>query len=221
MAIRRQIITETEVLRFSPAGEQYPATHISKRILQVEMDVAANIWGCDFADYLETHLTPPESADEWQDCKTYSDGDFALRSGIVYESTADNNRKDPLLGVDWIEQPRFDTDCLNELFVYFMRPWLAHRIYAGTLEYTTNATQAGGLVKRFDDSSRTGGTRTATVSELQANISTIRNDEAMIYGNMIEWLKKNAATCDFPEIKALSGCAINPLSNTFRRKAWR
>lgn len=221
MAVRKQIISPQEVVVFSPAGINYPTTHISKRIFTVENDVANKIWGCEFADYLDLHLVDFSGAENWESCKVYALGALAMRNGIVYESEVASNKKDPIDGVDWTEAERFDKDCLSELYVYFMRPFLAHRIYAGTLEYTTNNTGPGGSVRKFDDSTRQGGTRSATVAEMNATISTVRDDEAMIYGNMIAWLKDNATTCEFPPIKALCSDSIGPSPNINRRKAWR
>jgi hypothetical protein len=221
MAIRKQIITTAEVLTYSPAGAQYPTTHIDNRIKHVEMQVANDIWGCTFADYLDTHLVVVTGATEWESCKTYANDAYVTKNGITYQSTAAGNKKDPETLENWEVVQRFDTACLNELYENFMRPWLAYRIYAGTLEYTTNNTGAGGLVKRFDDASRQGGTKTGTATDINANIMTLRGDEEMIYRNMIAWLDDNATTCNFPAIKALCSTAIAPRSNIYRRHAMK
>lgn len=219
------LTTSIEVLNNSPAGRDYPTTHICEVLPNIEETIWNRCFGDTFFDYMVEHLTDIPNPDEWDDCKIYSDGDFVIRDTRIYESQVNLNRSDPLEdSTKWSLIKKFDTDCLNTLWERYLVKVIALRAYAGSLLYTTHNTGAGGLTIRSDDANRGGsGTRSANKAELILTETKTLKDAQEIYENMVVWLKKNrTTTCDFPAIKLFDeDCGPDCSPKKGRRIAFR
>jgi len=197
------LITAYEVVKYSPAGRDYPTTHICNRIPIEEETLRNRCFGEDFWAYMESKLTPlPTTAVEWEDNGSYADGDFVIRDTCLYESLVNANTSDPLTDeTNWSKFKKFTEDCLNTFWESYLRPYLAFKTYSGSLLYTTHNSGAGGLTIRSDDGGRGNGTRVANKGELGNTNNQLLADAQDIYDNMIVWLKKNRSSCEFPTIK--------------------
>lgn len=207
------ITTPYEVVRYSPAGRDYPTTNICPRIPIVEEAFWNNCFGEEMRDWMLERLTTyPVTATDWDGCKYYLEGDFVKRGGCTFESLANGNNTDPWQDDEeefWQPLKKFTNECLNTLWENYLRGYFANKIYAGSLLYTTQNTQAGGLVIRAEGDR--GGSRAGNATEIGHSKTALLQDAEDIYGNMMVWLKKNKEDCGFPEIKAFDcgtdGCA--------------
>ena len=210
--------------RYSPAGRDYPLNFIHDRIAQVEEDFGYGFFGTEFYTYLLDNLTDvPTDVPDWNDCNVYAIDDKVQVNGCVFISLIANNTTDPLDSTNtWKEYPKFDVDCLNTLWENYLRKYLALRIYAGSLTYSTHTTGAGGLVIRGGGNVQTGNiTRVANKTELQTVISELMSDSDMIRNNMLRWIYNNRTACNFSCILALDGSPRIKQSGGRRRWAFR
>ena len=220
----RTIITALEVVKYSPAGRDYPLTHICDRIAMVEEDIGYRVLGSEFYDYLLANLSAaPAAVEEWKDCNEYSVDELVQINGCVFVSLIDNNRADPLDSVDaWVEYPKFTVNCLNNFWTTHFRKYLAYNVYAGSLNYTTNATGAGGLVVRVQgDINRQNTTRTANKTEMYTMTASLLSDADMLYSNMLRWLIQNKTACKFGCILGVDAPAVKQHDRGGRRWAFR
>lgn len=220
----RTIITALEVVRYSPAGRDYPLTHICDRIELVEEDIGYRVLGEQFYTYLLNNLEEkPTGVEEWKDCNEYSNGELVDINGCIFRSLIDGNRQDPLDSVNaWEEYPKFTKSCLNTFWKSYFRKYLAYTIYAGSLNYTTNATGAGGLVVRVQgDANRSNTTRTANKTEMSTMTSDLLSDADTLYRNMMRWLVANKTQCNFGCIMGIESPAVKEHDKGGRRWAFR
>ena len=216
------LITEFEVLEYSPAGRDYPTTHICSNKLAIQEGLMNKCFGEDFWNYMVDSLTPyPTNAVEWVPATTYAADDYVIRDGCLYKSLEDGNSTDPLLDtVKWQAFEKFTKTCLNTFWVSYLRPYLAYRIYANSLLYTTHKSGAGGLVIRDSDRSSNTGSRTATKAEISNTHSQLLSDSQLIYDNMKVWLKNNKDECDFPAIKIFEDCGGSDCGTRRSKRRW-
>ena len=221
-------ITAWEVVQYSPAGRSYPTTQICNNILTVEEAFFYRCFGQDFYDYMQAHLNPypdPEPG-EWSAAAAYAAGDFAVYNGCLYESlTNANTGNNPVTETtDWQPAERFDTDCLNNLWTAYLRPYLAHVLYAESLLPTTHQSGGGGVVIR--ENARNGGqgegVRTGNMAEISALKASALDKAARIYENMVRWLSLNLETCtEFQNIAVCAGACAPAERKSSRAIAWR
>lgn len=216
-----QLITAYEVIRYSPAGRDYPETHVCDRIALVEETLWNKCFGWDFYDYMITKISPlPTGQVEWEVGQSYAINQWVIRDSCSYKSLAGANTTDPLTDTtNWERHRKFTDDCLNELWEGYLRQYLAFKIYAGSLIYTTHNSTAGGLVIRSNEDGRGGGTRVASKGEIIYSQEKILSDIQDIYDNMISWLKKNKTDCLFPTIKVLDeSCGTDCIQRKSKRR---
>lgn len=200
------MITEIEVQTYSPAGKTFPRNLICENIPIAEEDLVNNCLGQDLWDWLTEHQNPEiESAEDWQDCGDYAEGDTVKRNGLYYVSTADNNNTDPAkAGSDWQTAPKFDEDCANKLWEKYLRKILAYRVYFYALPFTAATPGAAGLIVQGTDDR---GQRGATIGEISKMQDSVQNMVAVMLSNMKTWSGQEAQKdCEWPDSPALDGC---------------
>ena len=110
------ITTPTEVLDNSPAGRDYPTTHICDVLPTIEETLWNRCFGETFYEYMIAHRNDLPEYEDWDDCKVYSEGDFVQRDTCIFESLVNLNRSDPLENsTKWERFKKFDSDCLNKI----------------------------------------------------------------------------------------------------------
>lgn len=212
------LTTEFEVLKYSPAGFNYPTKSFCILIPQIEQAFRRECLGDQLFDFLVTKLKPyPATFAEWDEAATYAIGDIVIRNLCTYESTANSNTTDPIEpGATWVQFERFDHAGSNELWELYLRQIFASKVYIATLPSATYQTGAGGLVVNNGDNT---GARAANKTELLGIINEQTDFVRMTVENMLEWLSDNATEKGLPSVNCSTGCETR--TNRSRRFAFR
>jgi len=200
------LITAAEVIRDSQAGNGFPTDVVCKQIGLIEPDFGEECLGEDLYDWLlDNKEAVPETVLEWVQDTEYADGDFVVRNGCLFESLLGCNRNDPLDDPDntWAAFQKFGTnDCANEFWEDYLRPVLALKIYAASLNYATRQTGANGVTVLAGTSEFGGqGFRSANKAELSDYKTDLIADIDRATRKMLRWAKKkidSGETCTVP-----------------------
>ena len=219
------LITPFEVVLYSPAGRQYPIDKICDIIARVEQEFGYECLGETLYDWLIDNVTYPENATVWDCNERYSEGDYVVKDGTYFESTADLNSTNPTdEDSDWTIPERFGTDtCANELWNDHLRYVLALKIFERSLNFTTRETGAKGLTM-LEGGGAYGnqGFRSGTKAELSDYKKDLNVEIGSVVTNMMRWARKTTTTntdCPVP-ITSMITCydgLCKPPSNSKRR----
>lgn len=224
------IITAAEVQQGSPAGSGFPRDVICIEIPNIEPDFGYECLGEDLYEWLLDNMAAAPTASEWVSGVEYADGDFVVRNGCTFESLLNCNRNDPLDDPDgtWEAFKKFGTnDCANEFWDNHLKPVLALKIYAASLNYATRQTGANGLTTLAGVSEFGGqGFKSATKNELADYKTDLIADIDRRVRTMLRWAKKqvDAGTdCGGMPLNEMLNCngLCKPQTNSVRRWGFR
>lgn len=226
------LITAAEVVLDSPAGAGFPTAVICKEIANVEPDYGYECLGEDLYEWLlENVAAYPDETKEWVEDSEYADGDFVVRNGCLFESLLNCNRNDPLDDPDetWAAFKKFGTnDCANEFWENHLRPVLALKVYAASLNYATRQTGANGLTVLAGTSEFNGqGFKSASKAELSDYKTDLIADIDRRTRNMMRWAKKKVEAglddCGEMPLDEMLNCngLCAPQTNSVRRWGFR
>lgn len=212
------LITPFEVLKYSPAGFDYPTASFCELIPQIEQEFARECLGIDLYDYLVTKLAAyPSTVLEYDPSVSYNLDDLVIRNGCTFKSTANSNTTDPIeTGSSWTAFERFTDAGANELWTKYLRFILALKVYQSSLIFTTYRSGAGGATVNQGDGS---GFRAANKNELVQLSGHLDGQVKRTTSNMLKWLADNYEAKGFP-VPACVGACETP-ARTSRRWAWR
>lgn len=224
------IITAAEVQQGSLAGSGFPLDVICIEIPNIEPDFGYECLGENLYKWLLDNMAAAPSASEWVSGAEYADGDFVVRNGCTFESLLNCNRNDPLDDPDgtWEAFKKFGTnDCANEFWDNHLKPVLALKIYAASLNYATRQTGANGLTTLAGVSEFGGqGFKSATKNELADYKTDLIADIDRRVRTMLRWAKKqvDAGTdCGGMPLSEMLNCngLCKPQTNSVRRWGFR
>lgn len=224
MAVKT-IITPWEVVKYSPAGRDYPTNQIALLIPVYEQQIGYECLGKTLYEWLLGDLNEvPADIAEWECGKSYAVDDLVLVSGVLFKSETDLNTSDPTSdGSDWVEHSRFDSECANLFWVNHLRAVLAWQVYLKSVIQTTMTTGANGLtVLAGAGSYGNQGFDTANRQQIDAYKTGLAETLAAMQDNMIRWMleqTKTSSTCDVP-FSSAPGCLSEfcaPQRHTVRR----
>lgn len=212
------LTTPFEVLKYSPAGFDYPATNFCVLIPQFEQELRRSCLGKPLFDFMVSKLaTYPPNVQEWDSVVSYAFDAVVIRNGCTFVSTANSNETDPLAdGSDWVEFDRFTHDGANELWSLYLRQIMAYKVYMASLTSTTFRAGAGGITVGQGDGS---GSRSANKGEILNTKQELEAFIRMTTENMVEWLSDNYVAKGLPTPVCMTGC--NTTTNRSRRWALR
>jgi hypothetical protein len=212
------LTTSFEVLKYSPAGFNYPTRSFCILIPQIEQAFRRECLGDALFDFLVSKLKPyPTTFAEWDASATYAIGNIVIRNLCTYESTANSNTTDPIEnGATWVVFTRFNHAGANELWELYLRQIFASKVYIATLPSATYQTGAGGVVVNQGDGT---GARAANKTELLGIINEQTDFVRITVENMLEWLSDNATKKQLPSVNCSTGCETR--TNRSRRFAFR
>lgn len=212
------LTTPFEVLKYSPAGFDYPTTNFCVLIPQFEQELRRSCLGKPLFDFMVSKLTPyPAGLLEWDSAVSYALDDVVIRNGCTFVSTANSNETDPLaIGADWSEFERFTDAGANELWSLYLRQIMAFKVYMASLTSTTFRAGAGGIVVGSGDGS---GFRSANKGEILNTKQELEAFIRMTTDNMVEWLSDNYVAKGLPTPICVTGC--DTTTNRSRRWAFR
>lgn len=220
------LITAAEVATYSQAGNGFPTDVICKEIANIEPDFGYECLGEDLYDWLlENMAALPGTVLEWVQGSEYADGDFVVRNGCLFESVLGCNRNDPLDDPDetWQAFRKFGTnDCANEFWENHLRPVLAMKVYAASLNYATRQSGANGLTLLAGTSEFNGqGFKSANKTELADYKTDLIADVDRRTRGMLRWAKKkidSGDVCTVP-LNEMLNCngMCQPQTNSVRR----
>lgn len=223
------LITAAEVTRDSQAGSGFPTDVICKQIGLIEPDFGYECLGETLYEWLLDNQEEVPDAVEWVQDTEYPEGSFVVRNGCLFESLLGCNRNDPLDDPDetWAPYLKFGTnDCANEFWNDYLRPVLALKIYAASLNYATRQTGANGMTVLVGTSDFGGqGFRSANKAELSDYKTDLIADIERATRRMLRWAKKkidSGDTCTVPlsEMLNCNGLCV-PETNSVRRWGFR
>jgi len=213
------IMTAGEGVRHSPETSKFPPSLISPHIYQKEQTLVRQVLGQDFYDLLVADLVSYTGLTTWSPSQTYSTGAFVDFYGLILKSLVDGNTVHPCedtAGTNWAAARRFNTDCYEDLWAWYLRPYLSAVIMASALDYATYPAGAKGVVEWADDAS---GARSASMPVFLARKTKLLNDAAEILENMKAYMIKqdNDGTCDFSTVPFVD-CNNPRVTKTPRRR---
>jgi len=210
------LITAFEVLKYSPAGSDYPTAAFCDLIPQIEQEFTRECLGKDLYDYFIGKLTPyPAGASEYDSEAVYAAGAVVIRNGCLFVSAVNANTTDPLLETgDWDPFERFTDAGVNEFWGIYLRRILALKVYMSSLIYTTWRAGSGGIVIAQGDGA---GMRAANKGEISDVKRALLAEIERTTANMREWLNDNWATKGFPNG---NGCGDNCQTPGKKSRRW-
>lgn len=225
------ILTAAEVQQTAPAGLNFPRDIICAEIPNIEPDFGFECLGEDLYEWLLDNMADaPEAVSEWVAETEYADGAFVIRNGCTFESLLDCNRNDPLDDPDetWQAFRKFgDNDCANTFWSNYLKPVLALKVYAASLNYATRQTGANGLTVLAGTSDFQGqGFRSASKNELADYKTDLIADIDRATRNMMRWAKKQVelgTDCGGMPLNEMLNCngLCKPQTNSVRRWGFR
>jgi len=213
------LITPFEVLKYSPAGFEYPTGSFCQIIPQVEQEFVRQCLDDELYNYLVSKLTPyPTGTGEYDPGNSYDSGDIVIRNGQLFVSDVNSNATDPLTpGSPWSDFERFTEAGANELWKGYLRFILALKVYMSSLIFTTYRGGSGGLV--INSGGDGTGFRSANKSELITVNEHLVGQVERATANMLVWLKDNATAKGLPVPSCLTACATP--GRRSRRWGWK
>lgn len=180
------IITQYEVIRYSPAPRDFPPGRITERIPLVEQTIGREKLGYDLFLAMVADLNAVPTGEQWVDCGDYALDDVVLKNGVYYISTAANNNTDPELeGSDWDQYNKFQSACYNTMWTDYLRGIFAYSVYSAALPFATLTADGAGLVVQEKDDK---GRRAAKKSEITAMQSFLKQEMDAMWRNLNAWL---------------------------------
>lgn len=105
--------------------------------------------GIAFKDVLVADLVDYSSAPDYESGSSYNEGDVVVYNG-VYKKATQNTSQEPN-GSDWINAPKFTTDCYETLWCNYLARYLALTVIKDKLQtWATHITEQGVIVKSGD-----------------------------------------------------------------------
>lgn len=210
------LITAFEVLKYSPAGSDYPTATFCEIIPQVEQEFSRECLGKELYDYFVGKLTPyPSGVTEYDSGATYAEGDVVIRNGCLFVSAVASNTTDPLTETgDWEAFERFTDAGVNEFWNLYLRRILALKVYMSSLLFTTWRAGSGGVVIAQGDSA---GMRAANKGEIADVKRGLLAEIERTTENMRYWLKDNWQDKGFPNGNA---CGDNCRTPGKKSRRW-
>ncbi len=196
--------TPFEVLKYSPAGLNYPSKDFCILIPVIEESFKNDCLGADLYDFMVSKLNPyPEVFSEWDSLETYDTDDVVVRNNCTFISTADNNSNDPLTGTNWDSFLRFNHEGANLLWEKYLRQIFAIKVFIFSLTPSTYSIGAAGVTVNSGDNT---GTRAANKTEILTLINEQEGILSLITKNMLIWLDNNAANFGLPYVSCEKKC---------------
>ena len=213
------LITPFEVIKYSPAGKDYPTADLCAIVPQVEEEFARDCLGATLYDYLTDNLVEyPSGTAEWDSTQEYDTDEYVIREGCLFCSTVDNNTADPLDGTDdWAAFERFDDEGCNLLWTRYLRQILALKSFSSDVLFATWRAGAGGVTVNTGD---TSGNRAGNKGEIADIKNGLQQQTERVTENMLAWLDKNAAGYGLPLAASCRGMCQTSARNT-RRWGWK
>lgn len=213
------LITAFEVLKYSPAGSDYPTRYFCDLIPQIEQEFARECLGQDLYDYFVSKLADyPTDAAEWDSTETYAADDTVIRNGCLFVSQVNSNTSDPLEdSVNWTAFERFTDSAVNDFWEDYLRRILALKVYMSSLIYTTWRSGAGGIVISAGDNAGFRAANKAEISDIKTGIIA---EIERTTKNMIVWLGDNGTDAGFPTALVCNQKCDTPGTRS-RRWAWK
>lgn len=191
------LITPYEVLKYSPAGMDYPIAQFCDLIPDIEQEFARECLGNTLYEYFVGKLTPyPDEAKEWDKKSVYGLEDVVIRNGCLFVSEVACNETDPLKETgDWSPFERFIDDHVNTFWKTYLRRILALKVYMASLIFTTWRGGSGGLTIASGDSA---GIRAANKGEMSDVKTGLIAEIERTTQNMRFWIRDKGADAGFP-----------------------
>lgn len=213
------LLTPYEAVKYSTAGKDYPTAQFCEIIPQIEEEFARECLGQDLYDHMVADMVEyPETATEWEDCKTYDIDDTVIRNGCLFVSLEDGNRSDPLNETgEWEAFERFTTAGANLLWTKYLRRILALKAFSQSRVDVTWRSGAGGVAIAMGDGA---GFRAANAAELlRLKADDIAKIET-VTKNMLVWLNNNATAQGLPLADSCAGNKCQTRGKRVRRWAF-
>lgn len=191
------LITAFEVLKYSPAGSDYPTAAFCDLIPQIEQEFTRECLKKELYEYFVSKLTVyPAGVSEYDSGETYAQGDVVIRNGCLFVSAENSNASDPLAETGaWEAFERFTDAGVNELWKTYLRRILALKVYMSSLIYTTWRAGSGGITIAQGDGA---GMRSANKGEISDVKRSLLAEIERTTANMREWLNDNWKAKGFP-----------------------
>lgn len=195
--------------------KDYPVSHVCDIISFKEEKLFSRCLGLDFYEALKSDLVEYNGIQEYNGGLVYGVGAKVLLDSVIYISLAANNTDSPVEKASWDVVPKFNTDIYNELWVHYLRNYLAYMVIYTSINYSTYEAGAKGVTHFIGDET---GKATVGQAAFFNFKSSLLDDAEDIKENMMRWISKNKGS--FPEIE-YDACGNSCKSNRRQRIAFR
>jgi hypothetical protein len=173
--------------------------------------------GLDFRDDLVAALTDFSSANEYDPEATYNQDDLAKYKSVYYKAKSNGVTSLPTVAADWSLAPKFSDADYEDLYCYYLGPYLGLSILARRLPFIISQITDEGVLSYNGSEYETSDTK--SIERLQ---SSLYADRQIVYDNMDAWLthedrNEEVKFSNYPKNKSAGNdcksepCETNPL----------
>lgn len=202
------LMTEHLVVIHSDLSRDFPTSYITNKIDSIEQTVLIDLFGEDFYEALVGDAAPfTTDPDDYDSDFSYSDGDFCLFEGRIYESETNNNLGNPINETSfWTLRTKFTTALYESLWNKYLVEILAAHISLPAITYATIRAASGGLIKANDVNT---GSTAAGRSDHGIWKDQVRADIELKTRSMVRWMKIEMEKDSYNQEFALAKCVIS------------
>jgi hypothetical protein len=189
-------ITPWEVVKYSPLNKEFPVDVVSNVIRQTERSALNDLLGSDFIEVLYNDLKQDNNVYiEYRPGSNYMYGTKVIYNGLRYEANVTTTR-DPGNTSDWALYEIFNEPKFNDLWVQYLRDFLAYEIAEPALTFATFQAKGNGLMRFADQNT---GAITAHQSDFGLYKKELETQRDRIKKLMIQWIKDAHETYTNPD----------------------
>lgn len=200
----KTILTAWEVIKYSFVADHFPPNYVEKAISMEEQDFALSCLGWDAYEAMLADIADFGTVEEWNGSNTYAADDLAVFYGTVLKSLINGNTVIPstdTAGVAWVEVDKFTTAKYQKLYEEHLRQYLAYKIAASSLDYSTYQSGGRGVIETFDENANT---RTASKAIFIGIKQKAKADTDKMLYQMQEFIKRNET--DYSDFRIFESC---------------
>ena len=191
--LKNNILTPWEAVVYGPVLKEFPTAYMDPYISRVESKLFRSCLGLDLKTKMIEDMKNYSNLQEWDETASYGEGDIVIFHGCAIISKKNNNTDLPGADPDpsdpefhaWEPAMKFTEPCFNELWILYMRDYLAFQTSLKAIRKSTHQAGARGLTEHMDTNT---GSRTVSRTSISDWKREVQEDAYDILEDMKHWI---------------------------------